>query len=138
VDGILNLATLRLDGPRDTSFWVDALRSGMAILAGAAVLFSPVLIPPLSLTFMLWFVGLQALVVGVIEIVDILVLRPNKRVSPWPSLVSGGAYALFGLALLVLPISGAVVLVRVVAVLMIIYAIALFIQVWNKRAQTVV
>jgi len=137
VDGILNLATLRLDGPRDTHFWVDALRSGFAILAGIAILLSPWLIPIFSLTFLLYFVGLQAIVVGIIEIVDLVLLGRNRRASLWPSIISAGAYALFGLALIVLPLSGAIVLIRVVAVLMIVYAATLFLQVWNLRAKSI-
>ena len=133
VDGVLNLATLRLDGPRDTHFWVDALRSGFAILAGLAVILSPVLIPIFSLTFMLYFVGLQAIIIGIIEIVDLFLLGRKRRASTWPSLISAGAYALFGLALIALPVSGAVVLVRIIAVLMIVFAGSLFAQVWRQR-----
>lgn len=135
VDGILNFAAIDFDGQRDTRFWVVAARSAFAILAGLAVLLSPWLIPVLGLTFLIYFVGLQAVAVGIIEVVDVFVPSRQAGVPIWPALVSGGAYALFGLALLLLPLSSATIVAQLVAVLMIVFAISLFIRVWRQRAK---
>lgn len=135
VDGLLNLATVRFDQPRDTRFWVGAIRSAFAILAGLAVLLSPWLIPILSVQFLLYFVGLQAIAAGIIEMVELVVPQRKPMNQVWPALVSGGAYALFGLALILLPLSSATVLAQLVAVLMIVFALSLFFRVWSQRSR---
>ncbi|HEY4201906.1 MAG TPA: DUF308 domain-containing protein [Devosiaceae bacterium] len=133
IDGILNIAALRFDGPRDTAFWIGVIRGVFAILAGLAVLLSPWLTEILSLNFLRYFVGLQATGVGLIEILGLVVPKPQPGSQIWPALVSGGAYALFGLALILMPLSGATTLVSIVAVLMIVYACSLFVRVWRQR-----
>lgn len=135
IDGILNFAAIDFEGQRDTRFWVVAARSLFAVLAGLAVLLSPWLIPMVGLTFLIWFVGLQAVAVGIIEIIEAFMPHRKADGSVWPALISGGAYALFGLALLVLPLSSATVLAQVVAVLMIVFAVSLFVRVWRQRAR---
>jgi Uncharacterized conserved protein len=135
VDGVLNLATIRFDQPRDMSFWVGVIRSGLAILAGLAVLLSPWLASILSVPFLLYFVGVQAIAVGIIEIVELVVPERKPFSHVWPALISGGTYALFGLALILLPLSGAIALARLVAVLAIVFALSLFFRVWSQRAK---
>lgn len=135
VDGLLNLATLNFAGPRDTGFWIGVVRSAFAILAGLAVLLSPWLTPPLSLTFLRYFVGLQALGVGIIEVLGLVIPRRRPMNQVWPALISGGAYALFGLGLLLMPLNGATFLAQMVAVLMIVFAISLFIRARRQRAE---
>ena len=134
LDGILNLAALRLNGPRDLTFWVGVLRSGLAIVAGLLVLLSPWLAPMLSLGVLRILVGVQAIGVGIIEICSLLLPQPKPGTRIWPVLISGGAYALFGLALIVLPVGGAVIVAQIVAVLMIAFAVSLLIGVWHQRA----
>jgi uncharacterized membrane protein HdeD (DUF308 family) len=82
-----------------------------------------------------WLIGLQAIVVGAIEMLT-PVLASGRRSdrSLWGYVVSGGAYALFGLAIIVVPLSAAALLARVVAVLMIVYAISLFVRSWRQRS----
>lgn len=133
VDGLLNLAALSF-GARDTAFWIGVTRSVFAILAGLAVLLSPWLAPMLSLTFLRFFVGWQALGVGLIEVLGLVVPKPKAASEVWPVLVSAGAYGLFGLALILMPLSGAVAVAQVVAILMIVFACSLFIRVWHQRA----
>jgi hypothetical protein len=51
-------------------------------------------------------------------------------------MIGGGLYIVFGLALLFIPLSSAVVLVRIVTTLMILYALLLFYRAWGMRAAT--
>jgi uncharacterized membrane protein HdeD (DUF308 family) len=134
VDGILNVAALRLSGPRDMTFWIGVVRSVLAVIAGLLVLCSPWLIPMISVSTLRIIVGVQAIIVGMLEICGLLLPKPKPMSAVWPTLVSGGAYALFGLALIVLPVDNAAFLTQVVAVLMIVFAISLLIGVWRKRA----
>lgn len=133
LDGILNLAALRLTGPRDLSFWIGITRSVLAVLAGLMVLCSPWLVPTLSIETLRILVGVQAIILGMLEVFTLL-LPAKGRDSIWPPLISGGAYALFGLALIALPVDNAVFLAQVVAVLMILFALSLLIGVWRRRA----
>lgn len=134
LDGVLNLASLRLSGPRDTTFWIGVVRSVLAILAGLIVLLSPWLTPMISLSTLRIIVGVQAICVGLIEICGLLLRRPKAIADVWPTLVSGGAYAVFGLLLIFLPLDGAVIVAQIVAVLMIVFGISLLVGVWRERA----
>jgi uncharacterized membrane protein HdeD (DUF308 family) len=134
VDGILNLASLNT-GRRDFPFWIGLLRSVSAIAAGLLIVFSPWLLSIMTVDVLRWLIGLQAIVVGAIEMLT-PVLASGRRSdrSLWGYVVSGGAYALFGLAIIVVPLSAAALLARVVAVLMIVYAISLFVRSWRQRS----
>lgn len=136
LDGILNMASLRLSGPRDLTFWVGVVRSVLAIVAGLLVLLSPWLTPMISLSTLRVIVGVQAICVGLLEICGLLLPRPKAMSYVWPALISGGAYALFGLALIILPVGGAVIVAQGVAILMIVFAASLLVGVWRKRAAT--
>jgi uncharacterized membrane protein HdeD (DUF308 family) len=134
LDGILNLASLKLSGPRDLTFWVVIARSVLAILGGLLILLTPWLVPMIALGTLRVIVGIQAICVGLLEICGLLLPRPKPMAQVWPILISGGAYALFGLALIVLPVGGATIVTQIVAVLMIVFAISLLVGVWRQRA----
>lgn len=134
LDGVLNMASLRLSGPRDLTFWVGVVRSIMAVVAGLLVLLSPWLTPMISVSTLRVIVGVQAIIVGLLEICGLLLPKPKAMSEVWPLLISGGAYALFGLALIILPVGGAIVVAQAVAILMIVFAASLLVGVWNRRA----
>lgn len=134
LDGVLNMASLRFSGPRDLAFWIGVVRSVLAILAGLMVLLSPWLAPLIPLSALRIIVGVQAIIVGIIEICGLVLPRPKPRGQIWPMLISGGAYALFGLLLIILPVGGAVIVAQAAAVLMIVFAISLLVGVWRQRA----
>jgi uncharacterized membrane protein HdeD (DUF308 family) len=108
------------------------VRNGLSIAAGLIVLFSPVLVGIFTMGFMATLVGLLALFVGVMEFLSGFI--DHERGSRlWPALIGGGLYIIFGLALLFIPLSSAVVLVRIVTTLMILYALLLFYRAWAMR-----
>ncbi len=134
LDGILDLAAMQFRAPRTRMFWLSMIRNLLSILAGLIVLFSPVLIPLLTVGFVIYFVGLQAIFSGVITIFTVFAQR-DKYPSIWQPLFSGCLYIAFGLVLLMMPLSSAIVLTQVVALLMILYAISLFVQAFRRRAR---
>jgi uncharacterized membrane protein HdeD (DUF308 family) len=135
IDGALGLAAMKFSGPRTRIFWFDLVRNGISIAAGLIVLFSPVLLGIFSLGFMTTLVGLLAVLVGTMEFLSGFI--DHERGSRlWPAMIGGGLYIVFGLALLFIPLSSAVVLVRIVTALMILYALLLFYRAWAMRAVT--
>lgn len=133
-DGILNMASLRFSGPRDLTFWIGVARSVLAVVAGLIVLLSPWLTSIASLSTLRIIVGVLAICVGLIEICGLLLPKPKSMSQVWPILISGGAYALFGLALIILPVGSAVAVARVVAILMIAFAVSLLVRAWRLRS----
>ncbi|NGO52156.1 DUF308 domain-containing protein [Allomesorhizobium camelthorni] len=132
IDGALGLAAMKFSGPRTNIFWFELVRNGLSIAAGLIVLFSPVLLGIFSLSFMTSLVGLLAVLVGIMEFLSGFI--DHERGSRlWPAMIGGGLYIVFGLALLFIPLSSAVVLVRIVTALMILYALLLFYRAWAMR-----
>lgn len=142
LDGILNLAALNGGQGRGVHFWSGLLRSMSAILAGLMIIFSAWLLSLLSVELLRWLIGLQAIVVGAVEALTPLLTRAAPRPAPAPSAwgyaTSGGAYALFGLAVLLVPPAAAVMLARIVAALMIVHAVSLLVRSWRGRSLSAV
>ena len=136
VDGILGLAALTYSGPKKTTtFWFSVVRNALAIVAGLMVLSGSFLLTIFTMGFLAGLVGLVAILVGVMEILSSIMGR-ERRSRLWPSLFGGGLYILFGLALIFIPLSSAVTLVRVITVLLVLYALSLFVRAWRLRAST--
>jgi uncharacterized membrane protein HdeD (DUF308 family) len=135
IDGALGLAAMKFSGPRTNLFWFELVRNCLSIAAGLIVLFSPVLLGIFSLGFMTSLVGLLAVLVGIMEFLSGFIDR-ERGSRLWPAMIGGGLYIVFGLALLFIPLSSAVVLVRIVTALMILYAPLLFYRAWAMRAAT--
>jgi uncharacterized membrane protein HdeD (DUF308 family) len=132
IDGILGLWSLTFGhaNAKTGNFWFDIVRNVLAVIAGALILLSPLLATIFTVTFLIYVIGIQAIIVGVMEIV--MVFRAREMFSSiWPILLSGVLYALFGLVLLVWPLSAAVGLVTFAGVLAIIFAFGLFGLAWR-------
>jgi uncharacterized membrane protein HdeD (DUF308 family) len=135
VDGVLNIATVDFNNRRVSRFWVAAARTVFSILAGLAILFSSWLIPVLSFSFLLYFVGLQAVAIGLLEMVEPFMPPRSDDVPLWSGAISGGIYMLFGLALMVIPLASAIFLAQTIAVLMIIFGATLLLRAWQERGR---
>jgi uncharacterized membrane protein HdeD (DUF308 family) len=124
VDGVLGLWALTFGGAKTGNYWFDVVRNVLAIVTGVLILISPILGALITVWFVVYVLALQAILVGVMEIM--IVLRERALYSKiWPVLVSGILYVLFGVALLFSPLLGAVVLTVMGGVLMILFAIPL-------------
>lgn len=136
VDGVLGLWSLTFGGGKTGNFWFDVVRNILALLTGILILISPYMAALLTATFLVYVIAFQAIVVGVMEIV--LVVREREHYARiWPVLLSGVLYVLFGVALVFVPLFGALVLVVMVGVLMILFAIGLFGLAWRLNQGTV-
>jgi uncharacterized membrane protein HdeD (DUF308 family) len=132
IDGALGLASMTFSGEKTNAFWYELVRNGLSIAAGLIVLFSSILLGIFSIGFLTSLVGLLAVFVGVMESLSGFI--DHERGSRlWPAMIGGGLYIIFGLALLFVPLSSAVVLVRIAMTLMILYALLLFYRAWSIR-----
>jgi uncharacterized membrane protein HdeD (DUF308 family) len=130
IDGVLGLWSLTFGGARTGNFWFDVARNGLSIVTGALILISPMLATLLSATILIYILAFQAIIVGVMEIV--VILREREHYARiWPVLLSGGLYVLFGLALLLAPIFGALLMVTLSGVLAILFSVGLFAIAWR-------
>lgn len=125
VDGVLGLWSLTFGGAKTGNFWFDVVRNVLAILTGALILFSPLVATLLTTTVLIYLIALQAIIVGVMEIV-VVVRERAQYAKIWPVLLSGVLYVLFGLALLLAPVFGALLMVVLSGVLAILFAVGLF------------
>lgn len=133
VDGALGLATVKLSQPRTNEFWFGVGRNAVSVLAGLTVLFSPLLLGVFTMSFLTSFVGVLALLVGLVELGSgFLGRQPTSRL--WPAMIGGALYVVFGLALIFVPLSSAEVLVRIATALAILYALLLFYRAWRVRS----
>jgi uncharacterized membrane protein HdeD (DUF308 family) len=130
VDGILGLWSLTFGHAKTGNFWFDIARNVLAVLTGALILLSPLLATIFTVTFLIYVAGIQAIIVGVMEVV--FVFRARELFSAiWPILVSGILYVLFGLMLIFWPLSSAATLVVIAGVFAIIFAFSLFGLAWR-------
>ena len=134
VDGILGLWSLTFGHAKTGNFWFDIARNILAVITGALILVSPLLATIFTVTFLIYVAGIQAIIVGVMEVVFVFRLRHAMAVA-WPVLLSGILYVLFGLMLLFWPLSSAAALVTIAGVLAIIFAIGLFGLAWRLHKQ---
>jgi uncharacterized membrane protein HdeD (DUF308 family) len=130
VDGVLGLWSLTFGGAKTGNYWFDVVRNILAIITGILILISPMLATLLTATILVYIIAIQAIIVGVMEIV--VILREREQYARiWPVLLSGVLYVLFGVALLFAPIFGALLLVTLSGVLAIIFAIGLLALAWR-------
>jgi uncharacterized membrane protein HdeD (DUF308 family) len=130
VDGVLGLWALTFGGAKTGNFWFDVVRNILAIITGVLILLSPVLATLLTVWFFIYLVAIQAILVGVMEIV-IAIRERTHMPRIWPVLLSGALYVLFGVVLLFSPLMSAIYFVIFGGVLMILFSIGLFTLAWR-------
>ena len=135
IDGVLGLWSLTFGGAKTGNYWFDVIRNVLAIITGALILLSPMIATLVTVTFLIYFIALQAIVVGVMEIV-IIVRERGSYARIWPVVLSAALNILFGVALLFAPLLGAILMVVIGGVLAIVFGIALIGLAWqlNKAA----
>ena len=130
VDGVLGVWALTFGGAKTGNFWFDVVRNVLAIVVGVLVLLSPVLSTLLTVWFFVYLVALQAIIVGVMEIM--IAIRERAHYAKiWPIVLSGVLYVLFGVVLLFEPLIGAIFFTVFVGVTMILFSIGLFALAWR-------
>lgn len=130
VDGALGLWALTFGGQKTGNFWFDVIRNVLQVITGFLVLISPIMGALVTIWFFVYLFAFQSIVVGVMEIV--VVVRERALYGRiWPVLVSGILYVLFGVALLFSPLLGAVIMTVFGGVLMVLFAVPLFVLAWR-------
>ncbi len=124
IDGLLGLWSLTFGGAKTGNFWFDVVRNALAVIVGVLILLSPIMATLLTATFLIYVIAFQAIIVGVMEIV-IVVREREMYARIWPVLLSGVLYVLFGVALLLSPMIGAIFMVVLGGVFAIIFGVAL-------------
>jgi uncharacterized membrane protein HdeD (DUF308 family) len=125
IDGVLGLWSLTFGHAKTGNFWFDIARNALSVITGAVILISPLMATILTVTFLIYLAGMQAIIVGVMEVVFVFRKR-EVMANVWPILLSGVLYVLFGVMLLFAPLASALALVTVGGVLLIIFAVGLF------------
>jgi uncharacterized membrane protein HdeD (DUF308 family) len=125
VDGILGLWSHTFGNAKTGNYWFDVVRSALAIIAGAIILISPLLATIFTVTFLVYMVAFQSIIVGGMEIYQYF-QRRSSMAHGWPVLLSGIVYVLFGIMLLFWPLESAIALTVVGGILMIIFSFGLF------------
>ena len=134
VDGILGLWSLTFGHAKTGNFWFDVARNVLAVIVGVVILISPVLSAIFTTLFLIYIAGIQAVIVGIMELV--MVFRARQLfASIWPVMLSGILYILFGLMLLFEPLMGALALVTIAGIFAVIFAIGLFGLAWRLRKE---
>jgi uncharacterized membrane protein HdeD (DUF308 family) len=134
IDGILGLWGLTFGRAKTGNFWFDIARNVLAVIAGLFILLSPLLATLFTVTFIVYFAGIQAIIVGAMELVMVFSAR-QMFAHIWPVLVAGILYVLFGLMLLFAPLMSAVALVTVVGVFAVIFGVSLLGLAWRLHKQ---
>jgi uncharacterized membrane protein HdeD (DUF308 family) len=127
---VLGLWSLTFGGGKTGNFWFDVVRNVLAIICGVVILLFPLLSTLITVWFVVYLIAIQAIVVGVMEIV--MAVRERAMMGKvWPILLSGILYVLFGIALVFAPLMSALFLVVFAGVMMILFSIGLFTLAWR-------
>ena len=133
IDGLLGLWSLTFGKAKTGNFWFDIARNILAVIVGALLLIS--FAAGLAfVTFMIYVAAIQAIIVGVMELV--MVFRARQLFAQvWPVALAGVLYLLFGIMLLFYPLESAISLVSIGGAFAVIFAICLFALAWRLRKQ---
>jgi uncharacterized membrane protein HdeD (DUF308 family) len=110
VDGVLTVIAAIVERSEYRQWWLVMLQGLIGIVIGTISL----LLPGMTALALLYLIAAWTLVVGVLEILIAVRLRKELR-GEWLLVLNGVFSVLFGLALVIWPNAGAVVLLWVVA-----------------------
>jgi uncharacterized membrane protein HdeD (DUF308 family) len=130
VDGVLGLWALTFGGAKTGNYWFDVVRNVLAIICGVVILVYPLLSTLFTVWFVIYFVAIQAIIVGVMEVTVAIQARKQME-HVWPLILAGVLYFLFGVVLLFAPLMSAIYFVIFGGVMMILFSIGLFVLAWR-------
>lgn len=119
IDGVLALAHAIMGGNMGSRWWL-----ALVGLAGIAVGILTFMMPGVTLLLLLWFIAVWSIVLGVFQIVGAIRLRQEID-NEWTLILSGVVSVLFGLVLLLAPVSGAIGIAWVIGTYAIIFGVLL-------------
>ncbi|QEE21524.1 DUF308 domain-containing protein [Youhaiella tibetensis] len=134
IDGGLGLWGLLFGGKRTQSFWASVSRQLLAVIAGILVVSFPMTSASIGVSAIVWIVGILAVVVGALEVYVAFISRKLMREGAyWPSILSGIAYIAFGVLIMVMPLTSATIVVRLVGLLVLLYGLFQLYLAWQLR-----
>ena len=130
VDGILSIVA-GIMGDVPSRGWV-IVRGVLEILVGAFVFANPLIVAGVTATFLVYMVAFSAILSGVLEIVAAIQDRKQIEGEGW--LILGGAITvLFGVVLLIAPLSFGLFMVRVLGAFAIFSGVSLIVFAFRLR-----
>ncbi|CDP50943.1 hypothetical protein JP74_11285 [Devosia sp. 17-2-E-8] len=134
IDGALGLWGLLFGGKRTQSFWASVTRQLLAVIAGLLVVSFPVVATSIGVSTMVIIVGIISILVGALEIYVAYISRKIIREGTyWPSVLSGLAYVAFGILIMVMPLTMASIVIRLVGLLVLLYGLFQLFLAWQLR-----
>lgn len=134
IDGALGLWGLLFGGRTSSRLGVAITRHVLAILAGILIIAFPAIVSAVGISTLVIVVGIMIVLVGAFALYVTVAGRALLREGTfWPEVLSACAYLLFGVLLLVMPLTSALVLVSIVGVLMILYGLFQLYIAWQLR-----
>jgi len=134
VDGVLGaIASQNYGIESKWPFWLSVTRGALAVLAGLAVLFSPMLATVLTPAFLSTVIGIGAIAIGLIEL--FILLRYRKDFPPvWSTVFGALIYIALGLTLLLMPMSGALLMMQIAGGLIAVFGLVQLIRAWSSSS----
>lgn len=134
IDGALGLWGLLFGGRTSSRLGVAITRHILAILVGILIVAFPMIASSIGIGTLVILVGVLMIMIGAFALYVTVAGRALLREGTfWPEVLSACAYLLFGLLLIFMPLSSAMVLVSIVGVLMILYGLFQLYIAWQLR-----
>lgn len=135
IDGALGLWGLLFGGRTSSRLGVAITRHILAILAGLLIVAFPAMAAAIGISTLVILVGIMMILIGAFALYVTIAGRALLRQGTfWPEVLSACAYLVFGILLLVMPLSSALVLVSIVGGLMILYGLFQLYIAWQLRS----
>lgn len=136
VDGVLGaLASQNYGIEASWPFWLSVTRGVLAVLAGLALMFSPLLVTILTPAFLAVAIAIGAIAVGLTEL--FILMRYREQFPPvWSTVVGALLYIALGVVLLALPFAGAMVLMQVGGALLAVFGLVQIVRAWMSSSHS--
>jgi uncharacterized membrane protein HdeD (DUF308 family) len=135
IDGLLGLWGLLFGGRTSSRLGVAITRHVLAVIAGVLIIAFPAIVAAVGVSTLVMVVGVLMVMVGAFALYVTVAGRKLLREGTfWPEVLSASAYLLFGILLIFMPLSSAMVLVSIVGVLMILYGLFQLYIAWQLRS----
>ena len=113
IDGIVTLVNAFQRRKAYTNWWWGLVAGGLGILAGVIVLAKPLSSTVLTTSFLMWFLGIVAVINGISGLVT--GIRLKKANQGERSIIWGGIFSIvFGFILMSSPFTSALVIIKII------------------------
>jgi len=136
VDGILTTVK-SIRGRKIIEAWGWGIFTGvLGIIAGLVVLSHPLTSTILTTSFLIWFLGISAVIYGISGLVTGIRLRKESK-GEWSMILGGIISVIFGIILMVSPFVSALVIIKTMGLVALIGGISVCIVAFRIKKKTV-